>query len=262
MDRDNKSGNVTKGTCFLRLNKTGMKKLLTFCGILILTVFLIIGIPIIINELYKLNKGYLTLWGAADVLAFYAVILSEIITIGALIATIYFTKKDTEKQIKLSKAQTNTPFFLITKVHEANSIVDDHKSLNGQIWKKEYFINQHGNNQGQIIIVLSNIGEGIALSPAYNINLSSTTMKEHFPAFINKGDLLEIRYNLKNLLESKFGESIFPNGFNTFDSSITLNYQNALGIKFNQEIRVEHEWNMERNSVIVFVSISAQNVEF
>ena len=253
---------VTKGRRFSRLNKTGMKKLLTSCGIFILTIFLIIGIPIIINELYKFDKGYLTLWDAADVLAFYAVILSEIITIGALVTTIYFTKKDTEKQINFSKAQTNTPFFLITKVDEGNSIVDDHKFLSEQIWQKEYFTNRHGNNQDQIIIVLSNIGEGIALSPTYKINLSSTTMKEYLPVFINKGDLLEIPYDLKNLLESKFGDSFFSSGFNTFDSFITLNYQNALGIKFNQEIRVEHEWNMERNSVILLVSISAQNVEF
>lgn len=38
-------------------------------------------IPIAINELYKLNKGYETQWGAADTLAFYGAIVGAIGTI-------------------------------------------------------------------------------------------------------------------------------------------------------------------------------------
>ena len=79
-------------------------------------VLLTFGIPIIINEVYKSNSGYLTLWDASDVLSFYSVILSGIITIGSLIVTIYFSKKDTEKQIKHSHSQTNVPFFVIESV--------------------------------------------------------------------------------------------------------------------------------------------------
>lgn len=32
---------------------------------------LIVGVPIIINECYKTNSGYMTMWDAADVLAYY-----------------------------------------------------------------------------------------------------------------------------------------------------------------------------------------------
>ncbi len=38
--------------------------------------FLIIGVPYIINECYKAECGYLTMWDAADVLAFYSAILA------------------------------------------------------------------------------------------------------------------------------------------------------------------------------------------
>lgn len=38
--------------------------------------FLIIGVPCVINECYKAECGYLTMWDAADVLAFYGAILA------------------------------------------------------------------------------------------------------------------------------------------------------------------------------------------
>lgn len=37
----------------------------------IAAIFLLIGIPIIINECYKANCGYITVWDGADVLGYY-----------------------------------------------------------------------------------------------------------------------------------------------------------------------------------------------
>lgn len=48
--------------------------------ITIIVIALIVLIPIIINESYKANKGYITLWGAEDVLAYVATIMSVIST--------------------------------------------------------------------------------------------------------------------------------------------------------------------------------------
>lgn len=45
--------------------------------------FLIIGVPCIINELYKKNDGYITLWGAEEVFSYYGNVLAFIGT-GAL----------------------------------------------------------------------------------------------------------------------------------------------------------------------------------
>ena len=50
--------------------------------ITIIVIALIVSIPIIINESYKTNKGYITLWGAEDVLSYAATIMS---VIGSLI---------------------------------------------------------------------------------------------------------------------------------------------------------------------------------
>ena len=42
--------------------------------------FLIVGVPIIINELYK-RPGYVTMWSAADMLGYYGTILGTVVTV-------------------------------------------------------------------------------------------------------------------------------------------------------------------------------------
>ena len=50
---------------------------------------LLVGIPIIINELYKIGTGYMTVWGAADLLSYYGTVLGSCVTVGALIIRVY-----------------------------------------------------------------------------------------------------------------------------------------------------------------------------
>ena len=58
------------------------------------SVFLSVFIaPTIINELYKSNSGYITLWDAADVLAYYGAILQAVFSMVALYITILYTRK-------------------------------------------------------------------------------------------------------------------------------------------------------------------------
>ena len=61
-------------------------------------IFFVVIIPIGINELYKVSAGYITVWGAADVLSYYGTILGAITTIGALVVTISFTRKQVERE--------------------------------------------------------------------------------------------------------------------------------------------------------------------
>lgn len=60
----------------------------------------IVGVPIGINECYKNNTGYITVWNGADVLSYYGTILST--AIGALIAvlTMAFTISFNRRQIQ------------------------------------------------------------------------------------------------------------------------------------------------------------------
>ena len=50
---------------------------------------IIIGGPIIINELYKSNKGYVTVWNGSDMLSYFGAILGTVATILGAIATIW-----------------------------------------------------------------------------------------------------------------------------------------------------------------------------
>lgn len=60
-------------------------------------VFLIIGIPVIINECYKANCGYITVWDGSDVLGYYGTILGSVIAVISIIVTIAFTKKQIQR---------------------------------------------------------------------------------------------------------------------------------------------------------------------
>ena len=57
----------------------------------------VIGIPIIINESYKANSGYMTMWGAADALSYYGAILGALVAVATVVVTILFTYKQIQR---------------------------------------------------------------------------------------------------------------------------------------------------------------------
>ncbi len=77
-------------------------KTIKLIGLILLFVFLIVGIPIIINEYYKANCGYLTVWSGADVLGYYGSILGSAIAAITLVVTIVFTKKQIQRESYLN----------------------------------------------------------------------------------------------------------------------------------------------------------------
>lgn len=70
------------------------KRKVKVIGILFFSMLLFIFIiPVIINEFYKNNSGYITLWDAADVLAYYGAILQAVFSMVALYITISYTRR-------------------------------------------------------------------------------------------------------------------------------------------------------------------------
>lgn len=69
------------------------KKFWKYFGCSILLLFLVVGVPVIINELYKLDCGYLTVWSGADVLGYYGTLLGSVAAIFILDRTVKFTRK-------------------------------------------------------------------------------------------------------------------------------------------------------------------------
>lgn len=71
-----------------------LKYALLGCVILIFAV----GIPVAINESYKVGKGYITLWNASDVLIYYGSLLGAVVTETVFAGTVIFTCKQIQKQ--------------------------------------------------------------------------------------------------------------------------------------------------------------------
>ncbi len=120
-----------------------MKVLKIILGILV-AIFLIVGVPIIINECYKANCGYITVWDGADVLGYYGAIIGSVIAVATLAITIAFTKKqiqrdnylknETEKWMKIenafSKILDDINPIRVMKDTMDNGITDPGKAMN------------------------------------------------------------------------------------------------------------------------------------
>lgn len=247
--------------------KARRKKALKWCCVIICSILcammFFVGIPILINELYKINAGYLTLWSAADVLSFYAVILSGLITIAALVTTIHYNKKDTEKQIKLVRSQVNVPFFIIDKVFLDKNQGDFVETQSDLAWERECEISRHKpkDNQDKIVITLRNIGEGIAIAPEYHLSFP-IKLTDTIPKFVQRNKVLVLTYDLYGILIQKFGKNNITQDFQPFDTSLTLTYQNTLGVTFRQEITFRHTRTVNRTAVKLQINtISRQCID-
>lgn len=75
----------------------------------VLTLIIFFGGPIAINEAYKTGKGYITMWGAADVLSFYGIIIASLgAAVGVFISIAY-----SRKQYSDDKRRDVLPYFAI-----------------------------------------------------------------------------------------------------------------------------------------------------
>ena len=62
--------------------------------IAVIALALIVGVPIIINECYKTNSGYMTIWGAADALSYYGAIIAASIGVVGVYFTVYMANRN------------------------------------------------------------------------------------------------------------------------------------------------------------------------
>ena len=121
-----------------------IKKAVKIVLIILGAMFLIIGVPIVINECYKTNSGYTTVWDGADLLGYYGAILGSVIAVATLAVTIIFTKKQIQRESyirteaeKFSKLETVfleildsiNPIETMKKVMD-NGFIDPTKAIN------------------------------------------------------------------------------------------------------------------------------------
>ena len=72
-----------------------MKKSWIKWGITIIGAFtVVVGVPIIVNECYKNDSGYMTMWDAADVLSYCGTIIGAVIGVGGVWFTIHMANQN------------------------------------------------------------------------------------------------------------------------------------------------------------------------
>ena len=222
-----------------------------------------------INELYKSNSGYLTLWNAEDVLAFYSVVLSGIITFVALFVTIKHSQKDTIKQIRLTLSQVNQPFFVIESIKHQNSPTTFNIDSYGNFYKIITTKDDgtlHNVDRGKIIVEIKNIGDGIALSPNYDISMFTTHMP-YCSTVVKSNNVLAIEYDFVKNLDDVYVKHFINNTNNEgtiiFNTYINIKYFNTMGIQYNQTIKLDIEKNFEDKKQIklLFHEISPQEID-
>ena len=74
------------------------KKWFFMLAVTVIVFVSVIGGPLIINKLYKMGPGFVTVWSGADVLSFYSNVLGSTITVAVLAVTIAFTKKQIQRE--------------------------------------------------------------------------------------------------------------------------------------------------------------------
>ena len=97
-----------------------------------IALLLIVGVPIIINECYKTNSGYMTMWGAADALAYYGAIIASI---GAALGVFVSIKAATKNYRDDVRARV-MPFIAVTPF-ERKATVNTMALLREKVEKKE-----------------------------------------------------------------------------------------------------------------------------
>lgn len=74
------------------------KSLIRWSLVVILALLAVIGGLIIINECYKGDSGYITIWSAADTLSYYGTVLGALVAAATIAVTIIFTRKQLQRE--------------------------------------------------------------------------------------------------------------------------------------------------------------------
>ena len=61
-----------------------MKKIWKWLLLVLGVAVILIGVPVLINECYKVGDGYITIWDAQDVLSYYGTLVGAVIAVATI----------------------------------------------------------------------------------------------------------------------------------------------------------------------------------
>jgi hypothetical protein len=228
--------------------------------------FLIIGIPLIINKCYltKTEDPFITVWEGKDVLSYYGMVLSSIIALIALIVTMQHNRKENKNTIAYNMAQINSPFFVIEHIlftNINNAAKEEFIRSEDGNWQKKFELNKNyiiKEYSGILEIQLKNIGEGFALYPTYVVDMMSEQGTE-IKSIITSDATMNIKFDLQKNIRDKFVKHTIKKIKNNdkdvkvvFNTYVQVTYQNNYGATFQQTIIIQiHVSSTEPIDVII-----------
>ena len=126
-----------------------IKKILLGLG----AAFVLVGIPILINECYKAGGGYVTIWEAPDVLSYYGTVVGAIVGVLGVYLTVCVSNKNYRDDarnrilpyiaINVMNIRQPDPFFQGLGEEDYAMMGNDpiiEQSLEGKAWNHRYFV--------------------------------------------------------------------------------------------------------------------------
>lgn len=126
-----------------------IKKILLGLG----AAFVLVGIPILINECYKAGGGYITMWDASDVLSYYGTVVGAIVGVLGVYLTVCVSNKNYRDDarnrilpyiaINVMNIRQPNPFFQGLGEEDYAMMGNDpiiEQSLEGKAWNHLYFV--------------------------------------------------------------------------------------------------------------------------
>lgn len=194
-------------------------------GTIILIVFFVIVIPVIINEAYKVEKGYITFWGANDALSYYGDVLAfaGTVILGAITVKLSINANNINERLISLEEASRTPVLKMTEIKLSDKIESMHidkKSLyyrlDDQLIQTNADIqNSHLIYNYFIEICLTNISENticdvsidkaeILAKNCIPLYLGNQEVKENSANIIAKNNEINIQFKVKEEFFYKF----------------------------------------------------------
>lgn len=228
---------------FYRKNKGICKVILLVFSI---TSFLSVAGAITINELYKLNRGYITLWQVEDTLSFFGTVLSCIGTILVSAIAIWQTHKyakETESKEDRRFAYEHSVLFdfelnravLMNSKKELKIMRDVKSGFNGY----KVVFNSQDAEYIQLEFKIKNISNFIATNICV-VNEAGTELEWHTVIHSENGD-----NNKKYIKDGESGwlnmsipqKCLTKNGLRCF-----LSFSNQFGNEFQQSMLIKYDF--------------------
>lgn len=213
-------------------------------------IIILVAIPFIINESYKAEHGYITVWNGSDLLSFYGSVLGAAGTIVlgfvAYLQNIKLHKSQKEQENKKISIETFALFDFSNFTIEFYNRADSYKKKEVKCFDSGFngnvaFWKYHSLENMDMIHMQCNI-KNIGLYPAVDIYIGDENGKKIDDSNVLSSPSLDDANDKKYIVNGNVGTLIINVDINKLNSNKHLEYylifKNPFGCKYSQKVLV------------------------